>query len=98
MTVQIHAPFEVNPGLQELITKKINKLKTFHDRIVGVDVFLKLEGPKSLDGKIVEMNMYLPGPDVFAKEMSTSYEKAIAATAEKLERQLKKRKAKLRAA
>jgi len=39
--------------------------------------------------------MHLPGKDAFAKETSDTFEKAIAATTTKLERQLKKRKEKL---
>jgi len=95
MQIHIHAPFEVNSALQELIEKKVRKLTTFYDRIIKADVYLKLEDKNSPNGKIVEINMHLPGKDAFAKESADSYEKAIAATANKLERQLKKRKEKL---
>lgn len=95
MKIQIHAPFELNSALEGLINRKLNKLTTFNDRLISADVFLKLEGPNSPDGKIVEINLRLPGPDVFAKEDADAYEKAIAFTADKLERQLKKRKDKL---
>lgn len=96
MQIKINAPFEVNPLLKDLINKRVTKLKTFYDRILDVDVFLKLEDPKSPDGKVVEINLSLPGKNAFAKETSDTFEKAIAATTEKLERQLKKRKEKLR--
>jgi len=98
MKIQIHAPFEVNNVLETLIQKKLNKLTTFYDRIIRADVFLKLEDPRDPKGKIVEINMHLPGKDAFAKVTSDGYEKAIAATANKLERQLKKRKDRLKAA
>lgn len=94
MKIHIHAPFEVNVGLKELIEKKVNKLSTFHDRIVKADVFLKLEDKSAPNGKIVEINMHLPGKDAFAKEGADSFEKALASTANKLERQLKKQKEK----
>ncbi|MFK7979795.1 MAG: ribosome-associated translation inhibitor RaiA [Saprospiraceae bacterium] len=98
MQIKIHAPFEVNALLKDLIDKKISKLQTFYARILRADVFLKLEDPKAPDGKIVEINLSLPGKPVFAKEKTDAYEKAIAYTAQKLERQLKKRKDKLKAA
>ena len=94
MKILIHAPFEVNSTLKALIEKKVTKLTTFYDRIIKVDVFLKLDDPKAPDGKVVEMSMHLPGKDAFAKETSDTFEKAIAATVSKLERQLKKRKEK----
>ncbi len=95
MKIHIHAPFEVNSALKELIEKRVQKLTTFYDRIIKADVYLKLEDKKSPDGQIVEINMHLPGKDAFAKEGADSFEKAVAATTNKLERQLKKRKEKL---
>ena len=96
MQIKIHAPFEVNTLLKDLIDKKVTKLLTFYDRINTVDVFLKIDDPKSPDGKVVEISLRLPGKDAFAKEKSDVFEKAIVAAAEKLERQLKKRKEKLK--
>jgi len=95
MQIQIHAPFEVNTLLKGLVERKVRKLTTFYDRIVRADVFFKLEGPQSPDGKIIEINLSLPGKDAFAKKDTDSYEKSIAFTVDKLERQLKKRKEKL---
>lgn len=95
MKIQIHASFEVKSTLKTLIEKKVNKLSTFYDRIVKAEVFLKLEDAKVHEGSIVEINIHLPGKDAFAKEASDSFEKALAATTDKLERQLKKRKEKL---
>lgn len=95
MEIQIHAPFVVKNTLQALIEKKVNKLSTFYDRIINADVYLKVEDAKAHEGSIVEINIHLPGKDAFAKETSDSFEKALAATTNKLERQLKKRKEKL---
>jgi len=71
------------------------ELSTFYDRIVKAEVFLKLEDAKVLEGKIVEININLPVKDAFAKEASDFFEKALAATTDKLEKQLKKRNEKL---
>jgi len=68
MQIQIHAPFEVNTLLKGLVERKVRKLTTFYDRIVRADVFFKLEGPQSPDGKIIEINLSLPGKDAFAKK------------------------------
>ena len=96
MKIQIHAPFEVNSLIKDLIEKRVNKLSTFYDRIIKADVFLKLDDAKGPNGKVVEINIHLPGKDAFAKESSDTFEKAIASTTNKLERQLKKRNDKLK--
>ena len=92
MQMTIHAPFEVNCGLKKLIHDKIEKLKTFCDRIQTVDVYLKLKESTIPNGKTIEVNLHLPNKDTFAKDTSDSFEKAVALVTAKLEKQLKKRK------
>jgi len=92
MQIKIQAPFEVNDYLRGIIKEKIEKLTTFHDRIHGADVFLKLKEASSHHDKCVEVNLSIPGKDAFASETAESFEKAVAAVAGKLEKQLKKKK------
>ena len=40
--------FEADLKLVEYVKRKLEKLSTFHDRIVKVDVFLKLGGSRQL--------------------------------------------------
>lgn len=95
MQVQIHAPFEVNDYLKNIIHAKIEKLSTHYTRIHRTDIFLKLKEDHITNGKIVEINLHLPGKNIFAKDTKDSFEKAVATVIPKLERQLKKRKEKL---
>ena len=44
MNVQIQTlHFDADRKLVEYVTNKLDKLKTFHDRIIKVDVYLKLD-------------------------------------------------------
>ena len=92
MKVNIHAPFEVNAGLKQLIQDKVNKLHTYYERILKADIYLKLREDNVRDGKMVEINLHVPLKDIFAKDTEDTYEKAIAKTTKKLETQLKRRK------
>ena len=92
MQINIHAPFAVNNGLKALIDEKLEKLNTFYGRILKADIYLRLKVSTVPDGKTVEINLHLPKKDVFAKDTEDTFEKAMAAVAVKLEKQLKKRK------
>lgn len=92
MQINIHAPFPVNDTLKALITEKVEKLTTYYSRIMKADVHLRLKVSTVPDGKTVEIILQLPGKDAFAKDTEDTFEKAVAAVATKLEKQLKKRK------
>jgi len=92
MQITIHAPFEVNANLKQLIQDKIEKLTTYFDRIYKADIYLKLKEDNVRDGKMVEINLHVPVKDIFAKDTEDTYEKAMAKVAKKLETQLKRRK------
>lgn len=92
MQINIQAPFSVNDTLKALISGKIEKLTTYFDRIYKADVYLKLKEDNTPNGKTVEINLHIPVKDAFAKSTEDTFEKAVAAVATKLEKQLKKRK------
>ena len=80
MRVQTHAVhFTADKTLLDFIQKKLDKLDTFHDKIVSAEVFLKLEGPESakVKDKIVEIRLNIPGKELFVTERNKSFEAAI---------------------
>ena len=95
MKVQIQAPWEVNRHLKNIIHEKVEKLNTYFDRIIHADVFLKLKEHDSPNDKIVEIRLSVPGPYIFAESSADTYEKAVASVAEKIRKQLVKKKEKL---
>jgi len=96
MKIEIQAPWEVNKHLRNTIHEKVEKFATYADRIVHTNVFLKLkEHNDPVNDKIVEIRVSLPGPYIFAEGTGDSYEKAVTNAAEKIRKQLVKRKEKL---
>ncbi len=56
--------FNADSKLTEYVTKKISKLNTFHDRIIKIDVFLKLDNVvHTIKDKIAEIKVHIPRQD-----------------------------------
>lgn len=95
MEIQIEAPWKVKSSLEYVINKKLTKLMTFNDRLIKAEVYLKSRDNITPEDKVAEVTLRMPGPDIFAESCADSHEKAIAECAEKLRRQIIKRKEKL---
>ena len=95
MEIQIEAPWKLKPSLENVINKKLMKLVTFNERLIKAEVYLKTGDNISPEDKAVEITLRMPGPDIFAESCASSHEKAIADCAEKLRRQIIKRKGKV---
>lgn len=83
------------PELTDFIQRKVDKLETFYDRIIDGEVFLKLENGETVEDKIVEIKINIPGNQLFAKEQAESFEAATDTAVDALRRQLKKHKEKM---
>ncbi len=99
MNVQIHAVhFDADAKLIALVQKKVEKLKTFHDRIVDVEVYLKLDNVvHHIKDKIVELKVNVPRHTFFVKQESKAFEESFEAAFEALVSQIKRQKEKLTA-
>lgn len=96
MKLQVHSiHFNADQKLVNYIQKKVDKLETFYDRLVGGKVFLRLNN-EGADNKTVEIKLSVPGAQLFAVEKSRSFEAATDLATDALRMQLKKFKAKLR--
>jgi putative sigma-54 modulation protein len=95
MNVVTHAVhFDADQKLIEFIEKKLSKLPVFFDRIIGVDVFLKLENSGQVKDKIAEVKLSVPGATLVVKEIALTFEAAIDKALDTLKRQLIKHKEK----
>ena len=95
MKVQIQSiHFDADIKLTTFIEKKLEKLETFYDRILGAEVFLKLQNDDTKSNKIVNIKILIPGGDVFVQEQAESFEEATDNDYEILKRQLSKKKEK----
>lgn len=95
MDVQITSRhFKARPSLMEYITDCLQKLPSIYDGIVSADVVLEVE--PHTEGKAVEIAILVYHDRLFAKVTSDEFEKSVAACVDKLEKQLRKYKEKLR--
>ncbi len=90
--------FDADDKLVEYVSKKIEKLNTFHDQILKVDLFLKLDNVvHSIKDKVVEIKVHVPKYDFFVKASSKSFEESFDNAMDSLISQIKRKKDKLAA-
>ncbi|MBS1919560.1 MAG: ribosome-associated translation inhibitor RaiA [Bacteroidetes bacterium] len=67
--------FDADNKLTEYISRKLQKLNTFNDRIIKVNVFLKLDNvAHAIKDKIAEIRVHVPRHHFFVKSTSKSFE------------------------
>ncbi|NCI48210.1 ribosome hibernation-promoting factor, HPF/YfiA family [Sediminibacterium soli] len=90
--------FDADEKLVGYVRRKLDKLKTFHDRIVKVEVYLKLDNVvHTIKDKIVEIRIHVPKHDFFAKASTKSFEESFDSTMDSIVSQIKRKKEKLAA-
>lgn len=88
--------FVADKKLVDFVQKRLDKLDLFFDKIIQADVYLKVENTSDKENKIFEAKLSVPGDVFVVKKQSKSFEEGADLAASSLERQLKKRKEKLR--
>ena len=96
MNVKIQSVrFDADTRLVEYISRKLEKLGTFHDRIIKVNVFLKLDNVvHNIKDKIAEIRVHVPRHDFFVKSTSKSFEESFDDAFNTLVNQIKRKKEK----
>src|SRR5690349_2578820 len=99
MNVKIQSVrFDADSKLVDYISKKLQKLSTFHDRIIKVDVFLKLDNVvHQIKDKVAEINVRVPRRQFFVKASSKSFEESFDEALDSMVNQIKRKKQKLAA-
>lgn len=88
--------FNADQKLIEFVNRKMEKLSTFHDRIIETDVFLKLDNVvHNIKDKIVEIKVHVPRHSFFVKSTSKSFEESFETAFSSLVNQVKRRKEKM---
>ena len=87
--------FDADSGLVEYVNRKLEKLSTFHDRIIKVNVFLKLDNVvHNIKDKIAEIRVHVPRKRFFVKASSKSFEESFDNALDSLVSQIKRKKQK----
>lgn len=99
MNIQIQTVhFDADAKLLDHVNKRIDKLKTFNDNILDVEVYLKLDNVvHQVKDKVAEIKVLIPKHTFFVKHESKVFEESFDAAFDALVNQIKKRKEKISA-
>ena len=89
--------FNADRKLIDFIQRRMDKLDMFYDKIIQSDVYLKVENTSNKENKIFEAKVNVPGDSFVVKKQCKTFEEGADIAIASLERQIKKRKQKLRA-
>ena len=98
MNIQVNTVhFTADQKLIDFVNKKVPKLDTYFDGIIGAEIILKVVKPETANNKIAELKLSIPGTDyLFAEKQADSFEEAIDLAIDAIHRQLTKYKEKLK--
>jgi len=96
MTVNVHTVhFDADAKLMDHVEKKVAKLSQHHDRIMRVDVFLKLDNVvHQIKDKVAEIRVTIPRHELFVKQSTKSFEESFDLALDSILVQIKKVKEK----
>jgi len=96
MNVQIQAVhFEADNRLLDHVNRKIEKLNTFHDKIIGVEVYLVLDNiVHNIKDKVAEIKVYVPKHSFFVKHQSKTFEESFDLAFDSMVNRIKRQKQK----
>ena len=88
--------FNIDKDLKVFIEDKLESLEKFYDRIIGADVFLKVQQTSDKENKSIEIRLKVPGDDIIVKKNSKTFEEGMLMSIDALKRSVKKLKEKQR--
>jgi len=100
MNVQIQTVhFDADSRLTERINQKMEKLRTFHDKIVDVEVYLILDNVgHTIKDKIAEIKVHIPRHSFFVKHQCKTFEESFDFAFDSMVNQIKRHKERKQAA
>ncbi|MGO4822056.1 MULTISPECIES: HPF/RaiA family ribosome-associated protein [unclassified Flavobacterium] len=84
---------EKNSNAEDLVIEKLENLSNHYSWLIKAKVFFKEVKDSKGKGKICEITLSCPGPQIFASSDEETFEAAAAETIRDLQVQLNKRKA-----
>ncbi|MHC5202897.1 ribosome hibernation-promoting factor, HPF/YfiA family [Myroides sp. LJL119] len=98
MKVNIQATnFNVDRKLVDFINERLSKVAKFYDKVIAIEVFLKLENNNEKENKTAEIKMLVPLDELVVKKTSKTFEESTDLGADAIERLLMKYKEKMKA-
>ncbi len=97
MDIKIHSlRFDADEKLQSFIETKVKKLGQYYDHILAAEITLRLDKSTTLENKVADIKLEIPGNDLYSKRQARSFEQATDLATEAIRKQLKKTKEKQR--
>ncbi|SDW54673.1 HPF/RaiA family ribosome-associated protein [Flavobacterium degerlachei] len=87
---------EPNATADNLVFEKLENLAKHYNWLIRAKVVFKEEKKSNGKGKICDVILSCPGPQIFASSNEETFEMAVAETIRDLEVQLRKRKAEMK--
>jgi len=89
--------FTADQKLIDFVNKKVPKLDIYFEGIIGAEVTMKVVKPETVNNKLAEIKLSIPGSDyLFAEKQADSFEEALDLAIEAIRKQLTKFKDKLK--
>ncbi|HPE86667.1 MAG: ribosome-associated translation inhibitor RaiA [Bacteroidia bacterium] len=88
--------FKADQKLEEFIERKVTKIGSLYDGVIGSEVTLKIDAKERPDNKIAEIRLLVPGEDLFVKKQTDSFEESADSACGALKKQLVKHKDRMR--
>ncbi len=88
--------FNISSDLVEFIQTKSDNLEKRYDKIIGTDVYLKVQSTSEKENKIVEIKLNIPKDEFIVKKKCKTFEEGVDLAIESLKRILRKKKEKQR--
>ncbi len=97
MNVQIQTVhFDADSKLIDHVNKKLEKLNTFHDHIISVEVYLKLDNiVHKIKDKVAEIKVNVPKHSFFVKQQSKTFEQSFDHAFDSMVNRIKRQKEKM---
>lgn len=84
--------FKASEQLKEFINEKVGKLFHLNESIISAEVTLVANDIKIPNNKVCEIRLVVPGYDDFVKKEAASFEEAVLAAVETLQKVLRRKK------
>jgi len=89
--------FNADQKLIDFIQVRLDKLEHYYDKVIFADVFLKMQNTSDKENKVSEILLSIPGGDLIVKKTCKKFEECVDECVSTLQRQLKKKKEKMKA-
>jgi len=96
MTINLQTVnFNAKEGLEDYVERKLSKLEQYYDKIIAVQVAMRVENVSEKENKFVDIKLEVPGDDIMVKKSGQSFEECIDLSVDTLKKLIIRKKEKI---